>query len=144
LIGPIIGYNSFAVDDALPYLLDNPRAARTTNLNDMLWIRIDDVRSALGARTYGTDDVLVVELADVDGGTRWKVDGSPMGATVQKVRSKPDVVTDRASLGALYLGGVRASTLNAGQRLVARNADVLRRADHFFAADRMPHCATGF
>ncbi|MFT4866315.1 MAG: putative acetyltransferase [Ilumatobacter sp.] len=144
LIGPINGYNSFAVDDALPYLLDNPRAARTTNLNDMLWIRIDDVRRALESRTYGTEDALVIELTDVDGGARWKVEGSPTGATVKKVRSKPDVVTDRASLGALYLGGVRASTLAAGQRLVARNADVLRRADHFFAADRMPHCATGF
>lgn len=144
LIGPINGYNSFAADDALPYLLDNQRAARTTNLNDMLWVRIGDVRVALESRTYGTDDTLVIELADVDGGTRWKIDGSPTGASVKKVRSKPDVVTDRASLGAMYLGGVRASTLNAGQRLVARNADALRRADHFFAADRMPHCTTGF
>jgi len=30
------------------------------------------------------------------------------------------------------------------RRIEARNADVLRRADHFFSADRMPHATTGF
>ena len=69
-----------------------------------------------GARTCGIEDAYVTEPTNVDAG---------------------------ASLGALYLGGVRASTRAAGQRLVARNDDALSCADHFFAADRVPHRATG-
>lgn len=147
LAGPIRSTGAVAEDDPLPYLLTDPRQVRTTNLNDMLWIRPMDVPAALAARTYGTDDRLVVELAD-DGdpgsGSRWRIDGTPEGAEVKKVRSKPDVVTDRASLGAMYLGGVRPSSLAAGRRLQARSDDALRRADHFFSSLQRPHCNTGF
>ena len=97
-------------------LVDILRAARTAHLDDRVWIRIHDVRGALGARTCGIEDALVTEPTNVDAG---------------------------ASLGALYLRGVRASTRAASQHLVARNGNALRCADHFLAADRVPHCATG-
>ena len=67
-------------------LVDILRAARTAHLDDRVWIRIHDVRGALGARTCGIEDALVTEPT---------------------------------------------------------NVDALRRADRFFAADRVPHCATG-
>jgi predicted acetyltransferase len=51
---------------------------------------------------------------------------------------------DRASLGAIYLGGVRPSTLARAGRISALTPDVLRRADAFFLADQLPHCSTGF
>jgi predicted acetyltransferase len=147
LAGPIRSTGAVAEDDPLPYLLNDPRQLRTTNLNDMLWIRPMDVPAVLSARTYGTDDRLVVELADdgaPGGGTRWRIDGAPDGAAVRKVRSRPDLVTDRASLGAMYLGGVRPSLLAAGRRLEARSDEALRRADHFFSSLQRPHCNTGF
>lgn len=145
LVGTIRTSRAVAEDDPLPYLVTDPRQVRTTNLNDMLWIRPMDVRAVLAARTYGSEDQLVVELDDgAPSGGRWGIDGSPDGAEVKKVRRAPDLVTDRAGLGAMYLGGVRPSSLAAGRRLVARSADALRRADHFFAADQHPHCDTGF
>ncbi|NNE10643.1 MAG: GNAT family N-acetyltransferase, partial [Ilumatobacter sp.] len=101
----------------------------------------------LSARTYATDDELVldIDLGDDDGGVeRWRVSGGPDGAQAKRVRKKPDLTLDRASLGAIYLGGVRPSSLARAGRLEARNADVLRRADLFFLADRLPHCSTGF
>ena len=67
-------------------LVDILRAARTAHLDVRVWIRIHDVRGALGARTCGIEDALVTEPT---------------------------------------------------------NVDALRRADRFFAADRVPHCATG-
>jgi predicted acetyltransferase len=139
LMGPYTT-RKLALDDPLPYLLTNHRAVRTQSLLDNVWLCPRDVGVAFGARTYGTTDRLVVE-AD---GQRWAIDGSPDGATCRKVRTRPDLTTTTAGLGALLLGGVRPSVLAAGRRLEARDASALRRADAFFAADRLPFCQTGF
>lgn len=77
-------------------------------------------------------------------GLRWAIDGAPDGASCKLVRSRPDLTMDHASLGALLLGGVRASTLAAGRRLGARSEDVLRRADNFFTSAPAPHCQTNY
>ena len=53
-------------------------------------------------------------------------------------------MTDRATAGALLLGGVRARQLAAGGRLVARNDAALARADLFFLGPLQPHCQTQF
>ncbi len=140
LVGPISSFRAAAIDDHLPHIVTDPRALRTVELNDMLWVHVRHARAALAARAYGTDDELVVEVD----GDRWKVDGSPDGAVVKPVKRTPDLVMDGAALGSIYLGGFRPSELVRGRRIEARNADVLRRADHFFAADRMPHASSGF
>lgn len=135
LVGPIRSGN-VPLDDPLPYLLDDHRVVRTTSVNDGLWLNVRDVPACFGARTYGTDDDVVVE-AD---GVRWRVGSS--GCT--KVRSRPDLVGDGASLSALLLGGVRPSALVAGRRLEARSSEAVRRADALFAASPLPHNQTGF
>ena len=89
-----------------------------------------------------TRELVEIDLGDRTG--RWRVAGGPEGADVRKVRSRPDLGMDRATLGAIYLGGVRPSTPPRGHRLVVTDPDVLRRADAFFLADRLPHCVTGF
>jgi len=126
------------IDDPLPYLLTDPRALQTTALNDGIWVNVRDVAACFRSRTYSTTDRLVVEVD----GERWAIDGSPDGATCKRVRSRPDLVTDHASMGALLLGGVRPSALTAGRRMQARDADVLRRADAFFLTSPAPHCQT--
>lgn len=126
-----------AVDDPLPYLLEDPRAVRTTGLIDGVWCHPRDVARCFGARTaWGTDDDVVVEAE----GTRWRIGG---GGT-KKVRSRPDLATDRAGLGALLMGGVAPTTLARGRRLTARSADALRRADALLVVHPAPHCQTGF
>jgi predicted acetyltransferase len=139
LVGPITT-RKVPLDDPLPYLLVNSRDLRTQTLTDYLWVSPRDPAVAFGARTYGTTDRLVVEAE----GRRWAIDGSPDGATCRKVRTRPDLITTTAGLGALLLGGVRPSVLAAGRRLEARDVTALRRSDAFFAADRLPFCATGF
>jgi len=140
LVAKITSFRGAAIDDQLAHIITDPRALRTVELNDMLWVHVRDARAALEARCYGTDDSLVV---DVDG-TRWKIDGSPDGAVVKPAKRKPDLVMDGAALGSIYLGGFRPSELVRGRRIEARDAAVLRRADHFFAADQMPHATSGF
>lgn len=125
-------------DEALPYLLTNPRAMRTINMIDGVWVNVRDVSTAFGARSYATEDRVVVEVD----GRRWAIEGGPTGAEVRSVRSRPDVVTDAATLGALLYGGVRPSTLAAGRRLTARDAASMRRADLFFPTAVAPMCQT--
>jgi predicted acetyltransferase len=124
------------VDDPLPYLLTDRRALRTTVVNDGLWLNVRDVKRCFEARTYGTDDDIVVEADSV----RWRIGG---GGCV-RVRTRADLRTDHASLSALLLGGVRPSALVSGRRMTARDADVLRRADALFAMSPEPYCQTGF
>jgi predicted acetyltransferase len=124
------------IDDPLPYLLTDRRALRTTGITDGLWLNLRDVKRCFEARAYGTDDDIVVEADDV----RWRIGGGGCS----KVRSRAHLQSDRASLSALLLGGVRPSALVAGRRMTARNADVLRRADALFTTSPEPYCQTGF
>jgi predicted acetyltransferase len=139
LVGPITS-RQIPVDDPLPYLLTDPRALRTTALADGFWANVRDIGACFAARTYSTEDRIVVEVD----GSRWAIDGGPGGATCTRVRSRPDLTMGVAALGALLFGGTQASTLAAGRRLEARNADALRRSDAFFVSAPAPHCQTHY
>jgi predicted acetyltransferase len=127
-------------DEPLPYLLTDVRPYATTRLRDGLWAKACDPAVAFGARTYGTDDRIVVEVD----GRRWAIEAAGDEASCRPVRSRPDLVTDAPSLGALLFGGIRATALAAGRRLTARDAATLARADAFFVVGRAPHCSTWF
>ena len=127
-------------DEALPYLLTDARAYATTALKDGLWANVIEPGVAFGARTYGTTDRLVVE-AD---GVRWAIEADGDESSCRRVRTKPDLVTDHASLGSLLFAGTRPSALAAGRRLTARTPDALRRADAFFLTGPAPLCSTWF
>lgn len=127
-------------DESLPLLLTDVRPFATTVSKDGVWAKVLDPSIAFGARAYGTADRVVVE-AD---GLRWAIESDGTDSSCRKVRSRPDIVTDASSLGALLFGGVRPSALARGHRLEARDADTLRRADAFFVTGPAPHCATWF
>ena len=137
LVG-VITSRQVPIDDPLPYLLTDPRALQTTALNDGVWVNVRNVATCLAARRYSVADRLVVEVD----GERWAIEGGPDGAACRRVRTRPDLVIDRAALGTLLLGGVWPSALAAGRRLEARNRDALRRADAFFLTSPVPHCQT--
>lgn len=133
------------LDDPLPFLLADPRVVTTTGLYDHLWARPVDLRACLAGRTYGVDGRIVVEVATGQGpASRFALEGGPEGASVARVRSRADLTTDLAGIGALLLGGVRPSTLAAGRRLEARREDLLRRADAMFCTAPLPACQTPF
>jgi predicted acetyltransferase len=116
------------VDDPLPYLLTNPRAVRTTALDDGVWAAVRDVPTCFAARHYAAEDRLVVEVD----GVRYSIDGGRDGASVGRVRSRPDLVATPDAMGALLLGGASPTRLANGGRLTPRNDEALRRAEHFF------------
>ena len=115
------------VDDPLPYLLTNPRGVRTTALDDGVWAAVRDVPTCFAARRYTVEDRLVVEVD----GVRYAIDGGREGASVARVRSRPDLVATPDAMGALLLGGASPTRLANGGRLTPRNDEALRRAEHF-------------
>ena len=139
LVGTI-STRQMAIDDPLPYLLTNPRVVRTVGINDGVWVNVRDVATCFGARTYGTTDRLVVEVD----GVRYAIDGSPEGASVRKVRTRPDLVATPDAVGALLLGGVSPTLLAKGRRLTARRPDDLRRAEAFFTSAVAPMSQTHY
>ena len=52
------------VDDPLPWLLLDRRAARVTAVHDETWLRIVDVPKALAARRYGGDGTVTIAVHD--------------------------------------------------------------------------------
>jgi predicted acetyltransferase len=139
LVGDIRSRN-IAIDDPLPFLLENQRALRTCELNDGVWVNVRHIPTSFGARTYRTTDRIVVEVD----GKRWAIDGGPEGGSCTAVRTRPDLVTSHAWFSSLLYGGVLPSALVAGRRMTARNADVVARADLFFTTSLAPHCQDAY
>jgi predicted acetyltransferase len=135
------------VDDPLRWRLPDSRRMRVRQLRDHLWVRIVDVSAALGARTFGTDDALVLELVDDfrpehNGG--WLVDGGRDGGTCTRTDRDPDLRLSAADLGAIYLGGVPISTLAAAGRVQELTTGAVARADRMFLVHPSPWCTTHF
>ena len=137
------------LDDPLPWWLTDVRHARVTNVRDFLWLRPIDTAALLGARTYGVDGALTVQVRDPFLRAR-RHRGHlhdrrrPDGARCARTDADPDLVLDAAELGAVVLGGVRPSTLARAGRLHAADPAALARADAMFATDRDPYAATWF
>lgn len=139
LVGAITS-QSIPIDDPLPMLLENPRALRTTDLNDGVWLNVRDIAACFSARTYRVAQRIVIEVD----GTRWAIDGGPDGASCAKVRSKPDLITSHGPFSSLLYGGVLPSALVAGGRMQARSDAALTLADVFFTTSTAPHCQSNY
>jgi predicted acetyltransferase len=123
--------------DPLPYLLADARQVRTTAVADDLWLRMMDIPAALQARAYDRDLSVVLQVDDgfrCDGG-RFALDIRDGRALCAPTEAAADVVLDIDVLAALYLGGHRATTFAAANRLRGNDADLIRRIDRAFAAD---------
>jgi predicted acetyltransferase len=135
------------VDDPLRWRLPDPRRLRVRQLRDHLWLRVVDVAAAFSARTYSTDDALVLELHDEfrpDTSGHWLVDGGPEGGTCTRTDRAADLRLSAADLGALYLGGVPVSTLVAAGRVHELTSGAVARADRMLLTHPSPWCTTHF
>ena len=135
------------VDEPLRWRLADPRRLQTSSVFDHLWVRVLDVPAALSARRYGTDDRLVLEVRDpfrpANEG-RYVIEGGRDGAACRPTGDEPDLALGITELGALYLGGVTATTLARAGRVEERSTGALRAADAFLASSPAPWCCTPF
>ena len=134
------------LDEQLPWLLTNARAARFTDVEDGLWVRLFDVPRALEARTYEVTGSLVLEVADdAAAGGRWPGARRVTGrGDVPRHGPDADLVVPVAALGAAYLGGTRLRDAVVGTGFEERTAGALATADRLFRTADEPWCSTGF
>lgn len=140
------------IDESLRWRLVEPRALRTTDVSDMIWLRPLNTPATLTARRYRSEGRLVLEVLPPGGGGadpaagRWVLEAGPDGATCRAARpaEAADVVLGLADLGSLYLGGVAATTLAAAGRVVEGTPGGLAVADRLFATPLAPYSGTGF
>ncbi|MDQ2727524.1 MAG: GNAT family N-acetyltransferase [Actinomycetota bacterium] len=164
-----VAANRRAVEDPVRWRMSDPRRWRTRAYSDMLWLRPLDVPVLLEGRAYTTPGQLVIDVVappdpgaptepvgtgtgadhpgddDVVAG-RWSVEAGPDGVSVRRARQgqAAELHLGVAELGALYLGGIGATTLAAAGRVVEERAGALRLADRLFAATPSPLSSTGF
>jgi len=137
------------LDEPLRWLLAEPRRMRVSRLGENLWLRVLDAPAALEARTYSAPGRVVFEVTDgfrPDGGAagRFELDAGRDGAEARRTNAKPDLALDVAELGALLLGGVRASTLARAGLVHERTPGALAVADALFSVDPLPFSMTDF
>jgi predicted acetyltransferase len=135
------------VDEPLPWLLDNPRAAIAQTLrSDLLWLRPLDVPGVLSARRYLTEDRLVFEVTDPLGmsGGRFALDGGPDGATCRPSDASADLSVSLSALGAIALGGVSLGLLAAAGAIEEHRPGALLTGERLFRWPVTPWCSTFF
>jgi predicted acetyltransferase len=136
------------LDEPLMWRLREPRRLVTTGVSDWIWARIVDVPAALTARTWSDEGAIVLEVDDAfrpAWGGRFRLESGVDGkGACERTDAEADVVLGAEDLGALYLGGVKATTLARAGRIEERRPGALALADRLFAWDPLPFCNTGF
>jgi predicted acetyltransferase len=134
------------VDELLPWLLVDGRAAKETGRNDFVWVRPLDVPALLTARTYTATGRVALEVVDDQGlaGGRFALDVSPGGATCTPTRAAADLTMPIRTLGAVALGGPRVAMLHAAGWLDEHTPGSVMTADAVFAGTVVPWCNTWF
>jgi predicted acetyltransferase len=131
------------VDDPLPWALVDPFRARVTKVTDALWVRVLDVPTALEARPWGRDGDVVIDVVDPLGHAsgRFRLVARDGLAEVTATDAEPAVRLEAETLGALYLGGVRAETLHRAGRLSGPGVETFAG---MLDTGPAPYCITGF
>lgn len=96
-----------AVDDPLPFLLTNGRAAVQLERSDAIWARILDVPAVFEARRSAVPGRAVVEIADGQGHAsgRWAIELGPDAGSAELTDEPAGVALSVGALGAAYFGG---------------------------------------
>jgi len=135
------------VDEPLPWLLHNPRAALpNTQRSDLLWLRPLDIPTTLAARTYAAPGRLVLEVQDPLNlcGGRFVLEGGPDGATCRATDESVDLSLGMAALGALVLGGTSLRVLADAGAIEERRPGALDLGERLFRWPVTPWCSTFF
>jgi predicted acetyltransferase len=133
-------------DDLLPWLLTDRRAAKLTQLDDFVWLRILDVAAFLGGRAYDRTGSVVIEVIDEMGlaGGRYALEASADGADCLPTTTSPGLTIPIGVLGSAALGGVPLRTLADAGQLDVHDPAALATADALLRWPVTPWCTTWF
>ncbi len=136
--------------EPLPWHLADARAARSSHVNEFLWLRPFDVERLLGERTYERDGVLVIQVDDVVGDApgpaagRYRLEVGDGRGTCRRTDAGPDLTLDARSLGAISLGGTRLVDVTRAGGATEHRTGALAEADLLFRTAEPPWCSTWF
>lgn len=131
------------LDDPLPCLLVDRRAARVTAVHDETWLRIVDAGQALAARRYFGDGAVTVAVDDpllADNTAVFTVSNG--GA--EPTNRRPDLQAGVAGLSAILLGGTTWRALAVAGMARAEDPAAIELADRLFAVADAPHAGFFF
>lgn len=131
------------VDDPLPWLLADRRAARVTAVHDETWLRVIDVQRALAARHYGADGPLTIAVNDPllqDNSVSFTITGDGAEPTDRR----PQLDVDVEGLAAVLLGGATWRDLAVAGLARTDDPATLVVADRLFAEPVAPHAGFFF
>ncbi|WP_243713356.1 GNAT family N-acetyltransferase [Actinomadura sp. 6K520] len=101
------------VDDLLPHMAADPDQVVVKKDAGALWLRLLDVPGALVSRSWATGDTFVLEVRDdrvpANEG-RWRL-ATGTAPACDRTAGEPDLTLSAADLAAVYLGGMRVTTL---------------------------------
>lgn len=133
--------------DPLPLALVDHRVVQVTGRPDHVWVRILDVPTALSARPWFADDVLLVRVHDslghAEGTFEIAAADGRAEVTTADAADTADVELDVETLGSLYLGGTTVGDLVDAGRITG-SADSLARFSTLTDGGPAPRCATHF
>jgi predicted acetyltransferase len=135
-----------AVDELLPFLVNDARKLRVIARSDFLWVRLLDTCAALSGRQFGSDGRLVLEVRDDlgIGGGRFEIEQSGSDSSCAPTKDAPDLTIAVQALGSAYLGGVSISRLHAAGLVVEHRDGAVSLGDLMFMTPRAPWCTTHF
>ena len=135
------------VDEPLPWLLADPRAARRVATTDFLWLRLLDPVAALTARRYEVPGDVVLQITDPLGhaaGTFALVVGGDGAAVARPTTAAPEVTLPVDVLSAAWLGDGGLPAAAVAGRAVEHRAGALARAERLFSTAHAPWTGTWF
>jgi predicted acetyltransferase len=140
--------DAFALPPDHPLFLSvtEPRRLKAA-VGDGLWVRLLDLEVALGARAYGGDGSVVLEVSDPfcdwnEG--RWRLDVEGGEATVTRSDGEAELRLDVSDLGSTYLGGFSFGSLQRAGRVEELVEGAVDQADALFRTAAQPWCPEVF
>jgi predicted acetyltransferase len=131
------------VDDPLPWLLVDRRAARVTATHDETWLRIVDVEKTLTARQYTGDETATIAVDDPllpDNSVTVAI----TGGSAERTDQRPQLHIGIAALAAVLLGGATWHSLAAAGLARADDPADVSVADRLFAVQNAPYAGFFF
>jgi predicted acetyltransferase len=134
-----------AVDDELAWRVAEPRRVER-KVMDSLWLRLLDIPRALSARVYSEDGCCVFGVRDPflpENDGNYELTVSSAAARCLSTKATADVSCEVDALGAIFLGGHRASTLARAGRIEG-DPSTVALLDRMFASSPLPWCPEMF
>jgi len=134
--------------EPLIWQVSDQRAIRATH-HDHLWLRILDVPAALSARTFAAPLDLTIEVTDdlgfTSGAYKLRAAGTEPNLRVEPVETPtPDLTLSVNALSALYLGGVKPTTLRDAGHITEHNLGAVASLELAFRSPTTPYTSIWF